>query len=41
MMTEDTQRDILKVLLELRDRLKRLEALMLKIAIDLGVDPHG
>jgi hypothetical protein len=40
-MTEDTQRDILKVLLELRDRLKRLEELMTQIAIGLGVDPHG
>jgi hypothetical protein len=40
-MTEDTQRDILNVLLELRDRLKRLEALMTQIAIGLGVDPHG
>jgi hypothetical protein len=40
-MTEDTQRDILRVLLELRDRIKQLEVLMLKIAIGLGVDPNG
>jgi hypothetical protein len=40
-MTEDTQRDILRVLLELRDRIKRLEALMMQIAIGLGVDPNG
>jgi hypothetical protein len=41
MMTEDTQRDILRALLELRERLKRLEALMTQIAIALGADPHG
>jgi hypothetical protein len=40
-MTEDTQRDILNVLLELRDRLKQLEALMAKIALGLGVAPDG
>jgi hypothetical protein len=38
MMTEDTQRDILNVLLELRDRLKRLEEVMAKIAAGLGVE---
>jgi hypothetical protein len=40
-MTEDTQRDILNVLLELRDRLKQLEKVMLAIALGLGVKPDG